>query len=118
MTEPPPIVLDTDAVEQLAQRIAELVAEQLRTPAPAPAAPTRSGELLTAAQLAERLEVDRSWVYDNATRLGALKLGTGRRPRLRFDPAIVAAALGLPTNSISAETSPVSESTAIPRGRT
>ena len=37
--------------------------------------------------------IDRAWVYAHADELGALRLGTGSRPRLRFDPAIVREAL-------------------------
>lgn len=70
---------------------------------------------MTAAQVADWWRLDRSWVYDHADQLGVIKLGTGSRPRLRFDPDQVADALGLPAPD---ETGPVSESTAIPRGRT
>lgn len=45
--------------------------------------------MLTAAQLAARFNVDRSWVYAHAEELGVVRLGDGPRPRLRFDPAIV-----------------------------
>lgn len=41
--------------------------------------------LLTATQLAKRLGVSRSWVYENARRLGAVSLGDGPKARLRFD---------------------------------
>ena len=46
-------------------------------------------ELLTAAEVASRYRVARSWVYAHAPELGAIRLGDGPRPRLRFDPAIV-----------------------------
>jgi hypothetical protein len=46
-------------------------------------------QLIDAAELARRLSVDRSWVYDHADELGAMPLGDGARPRLRFDPAAV-----------------------------
>jgi hypothetical protein len=46
--------------------------------------------LLTAAQVASRFNVKRGWVYAHADELGVIRLGEGRRPRLRFDPAIVA----------------------------
>ena len=46
--------------------------------------------LLTAAQVASRFNVERGWVYAHADELGVIRLGEGRRPRLRFDPAIVA----------------------------
>ena len=49
--------------------------------------------LLTAAQVARRFGVTRSWVYAHADELGVVRLGDGPRPRLRFDPAIVAQVL-------------------------
>lgn len=48
-----------------------------------------AGGMLTAAQVAARFNVDRSWVYAHAEELGVVRLGDGPRPRLRFDPAIV-----------------------------
>jgi hypothetical protein len=44
--------------------------------------------LVTAAQLARVLGVDRGTVYEHAEHLGAIRvgeIGEGRRPRLRFD---------------------------------
>jgi hypothetical protein len=51
------------------------------------------GQLVTASQLAAGLGVTRAWVYEHADELGALRLGGGKRPRLRFDPQVVAEAL-------------------------
>jgi hypothetical protein len=52
--------------------------------------PTHSDEtLIDAREVARRHGIDRAWVYAHADELGALRLGTGSRPRLRFDPAIV-----------------------------
>jgi hypothetical protein len=45
--------------------------------------------LLTAAEVASRFGVERSWVYAHARELGVIRLGEGPRPRLRFDPAVV-----------------------------
>jgi hypothetical protein len=45
-----------------------------------------SEPLRTPAELAEWLNVKPSWVYEHADELGALRLGTGPRARLRFDP--------------------------------
>ena len=45
-------------------------------------------ELVDAAELARRLGIERSWVYAHAIELGAVKLGSGAKPRLRFDPQI------------------------------
>ncbi len=42
--------------------------------------------LVSAAELASLLGVDRSWVYEHAAELGAVRLGDGPRSRLRFDP--------------------------------
>jgi hypothetical protein len=41
--------------------------------------------LVTAATLADYLGVSRAWVYENALRLGAVRLGDGPKARLRFD---------------------------------
>lgn len=47
---------------------------------------TRAGEpLLSAAELAVFLGVTRSWVYENASLLAAIPLGSGPRARLRFE---------------------------------
>jgi hypothetical protein len=46
-------------------------------------------QLWTPAQLAEWLQVERDYVYLHAVELGALRLGSGPRARLRFDPAEV-----------------------------
>jgi hypothetical protein len=40
---------------------------------------------MTATDVAVRFGVSRTWVYDNAERLGAIRLGTGSKARLRFD---------------------------------
>ena len=40
--------------------------------------------LLTVAETAEVLRVGRSWVYEHATELGAIKLGRGRTAPLRI----------------------------------
>lgn len=48
---------------------------------------------LTAAEVAERLGVTRAYVYEHAAELGVVRLGGGRRPRIRFDPRILDRAL-------------------------
>jgi hypothetical protein len=47
------------------------------------------GGLLTASDVAAAYNVARGWVYAHADELGAIRLGDGPRPRLRFDPAVV-----------------------------
>jgi hypothetical protein len=50
-------------------------------------------ELIDAAELAQKFGIERSWVYSHAIELGAVKLGDGPKPRLRFDPEIAARVL-------------------------
>lgn len=82
MSERSEIELSESSIEAIATRVAELLESR----------PTGPG-LVDAAELARRLGVTRSWVYENATKLGAIRLGSGSAPRLRFDPAKVAAVL-------------------------
>jgi hypothetical protein len=49
--------------------------------------------LVDAAILAAELGVDRSWVYAHRDELGAVRLGVGSKPRLRFDPEAARAVL-------------------------
>ena len=44
----------------------------------------------TAARVAEHYSVGVRFIYSHADELGCVRLGGGRRPRLRFDPAVVA----------------------------
>jgi hypothetical protein len=69
-------------VHALAQEVARLLR-----------ADTSVTSLLTADQVARRFNVARSWVYGHADELGAIRLGNGARPRLRFEQAVVAQAL-------------------------
>ncbi len=96
-----PVRLHPDDLEALVQRVAELVA----------GAPAK--RWLTAAEVAERLGVIRDYVYDHAVELGAQRIGDGPRPRLRFDPAKVDAAIASrDTGAPSSDTSPASRSLA------
>lgn len=71
---------------ELVEAVADAVAARLERGA----APRR---LLTADELAAYLGVERSWCYEHAVELGALRLGEGARPRLRFELERVQAAL-------------------------
>lgn len=76
------VALDSESVEAVAVRVAEL----LRGEAVGP-------ELVDAAEIARRFNVSRDFIYEHASELGAIRLGEtgeGKKPRLRFDPAIVA----------------------------
>jgi hypothetical protein len=69
-----------EPLEALARRVAQLICH---------GDPPGAG-LMTAGQVATKLGVDRSWVYAHASELGVVRLGNGPRPRLRFDPALIA----------------------------
>lgn len=85
--------LAPESIEALAARLADL----LGAPREArPAAAKGKKKMLSAAQVSELWGVSRRWVYDHAEALGALRLGSGPRPRLRFDPDGVAERLGAP----------------------
>lgn len=88
--------LADDTIEQLADRVADLLADRAPEPSSAPANPAG---LLSAAQVSAWWGVDRGWVYQHADQLGAIRLGAGRRPRLRFDPDRVRHAMGQPDRS-------------------
>jgi hypothetical protein len=74
----PKLKLTPEVVDAIARRVVELLAHGASV----------HPELVDAAELARRLGVERSWVYTHAIQLGAIKLGGGRRPRLRFDPQV------------------------------
>jgi hypothetical protein len=72
------VTLDDRQLYLLADLVAERVLDGLRSPAPRP-------RLVDAAALARELGVGRRWVYEHRDALGAVQLGTGSKPRLRFD---------------------------------
>ena len=53
-------------------------------------------QMISAAEVSRRWGVRRRWVYNHAEQLGARRMGSGTRPRLRFDAAEVAERLGAP----------------------
>jgi len=71
------------AVEAIARRVVEILERR----------GLQGRELVDAAELARRFGIERSWVYSHAIELGAVKLGHGPKPRLRFDPQIAARVL-------------------------
>lgn len=84
--------LAPESIEALAGRLAELLGPGLSKPVEA-----KSGEgMVSAVEVSRRWNVSRRWVYDHAENLGAVALGGGPRPRLRFDPEVVAERLGSP----------------------
>ncbi len=78
------VKLTPSEIDAIVDRVAELL-QSRRT-----ARPARSRlRMVTAAEVARWCGVERSWVYAHADELGARKIGTGERPRLRFDLAEV-----------------------------
>lgn len=75
-------------VEAIAALVAAHLAADLERLLDGQAAPTT--ELVAAAEVARRFGVTAEWVRDHADELGAVRLGDGPRPRLRFDLAAVA----------------------------
>jgi len=80
---------DEAALDRLADRLADRVAERLGRVMPAQVEP-----LVDATEVARMHGKTRSWVYEHAGELGAVRLGSGPRPRLAFSPSRVAERLG------------------------
>ena len=57
-----------------------------RALSPQPPQAASTNQLVDPSQLAVILGVSRCWVYEHATQLGAMRLGSGKKARLRFDP--------------------------------
>ncbi len=83
--------LDAGIVDALAARLvdplARRVVEVMKEEGIVPHEPV-SNKWLDAAAVAERLGMTREWVYEHASQLGAVRIGGGSRPRLRFPPDV------------------------------
>ena len=69
---------DPAFVDAVARRVVDLLREEGELQPDGP-------RLLTAAQVAEKFGVSKDWLYANAGPLGAIRMGSGPRARLRFD---------------------------------
>ena len=87
--------LADETIDQLAERVADLLDARGSVPPARDPTPSGSG-LLSASDVSRWWGVERGWVYQHADQLGVIRLGTGRRPRLRFDPERVRQAMGDP----------------------
>jgi hypothetical protein len=85
--------LDAASIEAVARRVVELIHDEGGSPT--------ARRLVDAATLAAELGVDRSWVYAHRSGLGAIRLGTGSKPRLRFDPEVARKVLARPAGKES-----------------
>ena len=77
------LVLTDDQLDRLADRVAIRLASAKVAPKP----------MLTVEDVCATFQVSRAWVYENAARLGGVKLGSGARAPLRFDADRVAETL-------------------------
>ncbi len=100
--QPPDAAELLAAIEALPRKIAaalaasdeliERLGERLRDSGPGTGPSTPA--LIDPAEAARRLGRTRRWIYEHADELGAIRLGTGPRPRLMFDPEQFAAISG------------------------
>ncbi len=67
--------LTPQAVEQVAQRVAQLLGDRAQ----------RQPDLITAGELARRLRVERPWIYKHRHLLGGQRIGDGPKAPWRFD---------------------------------
>jgi hypothetical protein len=74
---------DPAFVDAVARRVVDLLREEGEL---APEGP----RLVTVAHVAEEFGVSADWLYANAGALGAIRLGSGPRARVRFDRATIA----------------------------
>lgn len=70
--------LASESIEAIALRLAELLSGG-----------ASSDRWIDANEVARRHGVSRAFVYEHADELGAIRVGAGPRPRLRFDPSAV-----------------------------
>lgn len=77
--------LTPDAIEQVAQRVAQLLSHGQPQPGARESSNPAPAQLLTADQLARHLGLNRAWIYEHANELGAIRIGNGPRARLRFN---------------------------------
>jgi hypothetical protein len=69
--------LDSASIEAIARRVAELLAHP-------GSGRTGTSALIDAGELARLTGVSRTWIYQHARELGAIRLGDGPKARLRF----------------------------------
>ena len=75
----PAMELSPRCVEAISARVVELLAERVRDlqyPA----------SLIDVRELARRTRLSRTWIYEHASQLGAIRFGEGPKARLRFNP--------------------------------
>lgn len=83
VARPVMVHLSDAEIEGLAQRLRKALRLAASSVSPA-------RRMMSAAEVAEWWGIGRRWVYDHADELGGRRLGSSCRPRLRFDPDVVA----------------------------
>lgn len=91
----PPAMLPPDDA-RIAEAAAQLTIQLLRNEG-------HVAQMLTAAEVAARLRVERGWVYRHSEELGSIRLGEGPNAPVRF-PADRVAAFTAPSDSLESET--------------
>ncbi len=77
----PDLLSDDEMLDALADRLADRLATRLEL------AIRPREALIDANEVARMMGKTRAWVYDHAGELGAMRLGSGSKPRLGFYPA-------------------------------
>jgi len=92
MPEPQAFQLDSTLIDELADRLSDVIVERvveaIRAERIIPQAYTATA-WIDAQEVAQRLRMSREWVYEHAEELGASRIGSGPRPRLRFPPQLL-----------------------------
>jgi hypothetical protein len=70
--------LDRATIDAIARRVIELLGDE-----------SSEVRLVDAEEVSRRFALSKGWVYAHAEELGAIRLGSGARPRLRFNPRVV-----------------------------
>ncbi len=100
---------DIEAIaDELAGRLAGQVADQVAARLEG-ASPGRREALIDAQEVARLTGRTREWVYDHQGELGAIRLGSGPKPRLGFDPARVLALMERVDDPTPVSTPPVAK---------
>jgi hypothetical protein len=89
MASPQAFGLDPSVIEQIAEELTEAIVTRVVARLREDDVSRRATAWLDAQEVARRLSVSREWVYEHADELGASRIGSGPRPRLRFPPQIL-----------------------------
>jgi hypothetical protein len=92
MSVPDITTTETETAFTIAAELLHAQATQPSNETVAPGSGARDAQKLstkrlsTASEVADLLGVSRKWVYEHAGDLGAIRMGAGPKPRMRFDP--------------------------------